>query len=149
MTKVAPPAFAAGNDASQWLLFVEATTTTTLGQVKTFNWVQDVVTDEQMRVSDSQTYYTDKGIKVSGALELWASASLAEETSVGGITLAVDDTPVTFIAVYHTAEAASGTAVKTYTFTNFRITQVTAGPREGQSSTYSAYTWRSTLLTVT
>ena len=63
------------------------------GQVKTFNWTQDVVTDEQMRVSDSQTHYTDKGIKVSGALELWASASLAEETSVGGITLAVDDTP--------------------------------------------------------
>ena len=50
MTKVAVGAFSGGNDASQWLLFVGATTTTPLAQVKTFNWVQDVVTDEQMRV---------------------------------------------------------------------------------------------------
>lgn len=147
MAKVAPPAFVAGNDASQWLLFVGATSTTPLGQVKTFSWTQDVVTDEQMRVSDSQTYYTDKGIKVSGNLELWQDAASAEIQAVGGYSLAVDDTPKTLIAVYHDAEATSGSAVDTYTFTNFRITQVVAGPREGQSATFWAYTWRSTLLT--
>ena len=36
MTKVAVGAFSGGNDASQWLLFVGATTTTPLAQVKTF-----------------------------------------------------------------------------------------------------------------
>ena len=149
MTKVAVGAFSGGNDASQWLLFVGATTTTPLAQVKTFSWTQDVVTDEQMRVSASATEYTDKGIKVSGVLELWHSSTLAEQSSVGGLSLAADDTPITFIAVYHTAEATSGTVVKTYTFTNFRITQNAGGPREGGSSGYAAYTWRSTLLTVT
>lgn len=149
MTKVAPPAFEAGNDASQWLIFVGATTTTPLGQVKTFSWVQDVVTDEVMRVSDSQTYYTDKGIKTSGALELWQDADNAEPIAVGGQVLAVDDTAKTLIAVFHDAEATSGSAVKTFTFTNFRITQVTAGPREGQSAGYWAYAWRSTLLAAT
>jgi len=146
MTKVAPPAFAAGHDASQWLIFVGATTTTPLGQVKTFNWVQDVVTDEVMRVSDSQTYYTDKGIKVSGSLELWQGATSAEVTAVGGKILTVADTPKTLIAVFHDAEATSGSVVDTYTFTDFRITQTTAGPREGQSATYWAFTWRATLL---
>ena len=149
MTKVAVGAFSGGNDASQWLLFLGATTTTPLAQVKTFNWVQDLVTDEQMRVSASATEYTDKGIKVSGALELWHSATQAEQSSVGGEVLAVDDTPKTLIGVYHTAEAISGTVVKTYTFTGFRITQITDGPREGQSAGYSAYTWRATMLTVT
>ena len=146
MAKVAPPAFAAGNEASQWLLFVGATTTTPLGQVKTFEWTQSVTTDDQMRVSDSQTYYTDKGVTVNGNLELWQGATNAEMTSVGGETLTVDDTPKTLIAVFHDAEATSGSAVKTYTFTNFRITQITAGPREGQSAGFWAYTWRSTLL---
>lgn len=147
MTKVAVGAFSGGNDASQWLLFIGATTTTPLAQVKTFSWTQDIVTDEQMRVSSSQTEYTDKGVKVSGALELWHSQTQAEQSSVGGETLTVDDTPKTFIAVYHTAEATSGTAVKTYTFTSWRITQIADGPREGQSSGYSAYTWRATLMT--
>ena len=147
MAKVAPPAFEAGNDASQWLLFVGATTTTPLGQVKTFNWVQSVVTDEQMRVSDSATYYTDKGVTVTGSLELWQDADSAEMIAVGGYVLAVDDTPKTLIAVFHDAEATSGSAVDTYTFTNFRITEITAGPREGQSATYSAYTWRGTSMT--
>lgn len=149
MTKVAPPAFEAGNDASQWLIFVGATTTTPLGQVKTFSWTQDVVTDEQMRVSDSQTYYTDKGIKVSGNLELWQDADSTEIAAVGGQVLAAGDTPKTLICVYHDAEATSGAAVDTYTFTNFRITQTTYGPREGQSASYSSHTWRSTLLAVT
>ncbi|MCB0257200.1 MAG: hypothetical protein KDI55_26060 [Anaerolineae bacterium] len=148
MGKVAPPAFEAGNDASQWLLFVDSTTTTPLGQVKTFNWVQDIVTDEQMRVSDSQTNYTDKGVTVTGALEMWQDNDSAEIIAVGGQVLTVDDTPVTLIAVYHDAEATSGSAVDTYTFSNFRITQITAGPREGQSATYWGYTWRSTLLEV-
>ena len=39
--------------------------------------------------------------------------------------------------------------VKTYTFTNFRITQNAGGPREGQAVPVTPYTWRSTLLTVT
>ena len=146
MTKVAPPAFVPGNDASQWLIFVGATTTTPLGQVKTFNWVQDVTNTETVRVSDSQTYYTDQAVKVTGALELWQDSTMAEIIAVGGHVLAVDDTAKTLIAVYHDAEATSGAAVKTYTFSNFRITQVTAGPREGQSATYWAYSWRSTLL---
>lgn len=146
MTKVAPPAFEAGHDASQWLIFVGATTTTPLGQVKTFNWVQDVTNTETVRVSDSQTYYTDQAVKVTGALELWQDSDMAEIIAVGGHVLAVDDTAKTLIAVYHDAEATSGSAVKTYTFSNFRITQVTAGPREGQSATYWAYSWRSTLL---
>lgn len=149
MAKVAPPAFEAGNDASQWLLFIGATTTTPLGQVKTFDWTQAVVTDEQMRVSDSATYYTDKGVTVTGNLELWQDADNAEPIAVGGQVLAVDDTAKTLIAVFHDAEATSGSAVKTYTFTNFRITQVTAGPREGQSAGYWAYTYRSTLLAAT
>ena len=146
MAKVAPPAFAAGNEASQWLLFVGATTTTPLGQVKTFDWTQSVTTDDQMRVSDSQTYYTDKGITVTGNLELWQDNDSAEMVSVGGQVLAVDDTPKTLIAVLHDAEATSGSAFDTYTFTNFRINQITAGPREGQSAGFWAYTWRSTLL---
>lgn len=148
MTKVAPPAFVAGHDASQWLLFVGATTTTPLGQVKTFDWTQELTTTEQMRVSDSQTYYTDQGVKVSGTLELWQGATSAEQVAVGGKTLAVDDTPKTLIAVFHDAEATSGSAVDTYTFSNFRITSINAGPREGQSASYSAYNWRATLLGV-
>jgi len=144
---VAPPAFEAGNDASQWLLFVGATTTTPLGQVKTFNWSQEIQTDETVRVSDSQTYYTDKGVKVSGALELWQDSDNAEMIAVGGQVLTADDTAKTLIAVYHDAEATSGSVVKSYTFANFRITSVEAGPREGQSAGYWAYNWRSTLLT--
>lgn len=148
MTKVAPPAFASGHDASQWLIFVGSTTTTPLGQVKTFDWTQELTTTEQMRVSDSQTYYTDQGVKVSGALELWQGATSAEQLAVGGKTLAVDDAAITLIAVFHTAEATSGTVVDTYTFTNFKITSINAGPREGQSASYSAYNWRATLLAV-
>ena len=34
--------------------------------------------------------------------------------------------------------------VKTYTFTGFRITQITDGHAKGQSAGYSAYTWRAT-----
>ena len=71
MTKVAVGAFSGGNDASQWLLFVGASTTTPLAQVKTFNWTQDVVTDEQMRVSSSPTEYTDKGHQGVRRAELW------------------------------------------------------------------------------
>ena len=41
------------------------------------------MTDEQMRVV-RPTEYTGQGIKVSGALELWHSSTLAE-SSVGGI----------------------------------------------------------------
>ena len=44
------------------------------------------MTDEQMRVSSSATEYTDKGIKVSGVLELWHSSTLAEQSSVGGLS---------------------------------------------------------------
>lgn len=146
MPKVAPPAFASGNDASQWLIFVGATTTTPLGQVKTFDWTQELVTTEQMRVSDSKTYYTDQGVKVIGTMELWQGATSAEQVSVGGKILTVDDATKTLIAVFHDAEATSGSAVDTYTFTGFKITSVNAGPREGQSATYSSYNWRATLL---
>lgn len=149
MTKVAPPAFAPGNDASQWLIFVGATTTTPLGQVKTFDWTQTVTASEQLRVSDSRVYYTDNAVPVTGALELWQGATSAEQLAVGGKVLAVDDTPKVLIAVYHSAEATSGSAVDTYTFTDFRITSINAGPREGGSSSYSAYAWRATLLAVT
>ena len=149
MSKVAPPAFVTGHDASQWLIFVGATTTTPLGQVKTFSWTQELATDEQMRVSDSQTYYTDKGVRVTGPLELWQDASNAEMISVGGQTLTVDDTAKTLIAVFHDLESTAGTAAKTYTFTSFRITSVEAGPREGQSVGYWAYNWRASLLAVT
>lgn len=149
MPKVLPPAFSAGNDAGQWLIFVGGTTTTPLGQVKTFSWSQEIDADEQTRISDSKAYYTDKSVKVTGPLELWASTTVAEETSVGGVVLTTEDTPKTLIAVYHSAEATSGAVVKTYTFTEFRITKIDAGPREGQSSTYSAYTWRATLMTPT
>ena len=146
MTKVAPPAFEAGHDASQWLIFVGSTTTTPLGQVKTFNWVQDVTEQDTVRVSDSQTYYTATGVKVTGPLELWQDSDNAEMISVGGQVLTADDAEKTIIAVFHSAEATSGTAVKTYTFTGFKIIQITAGPREGQSQGYWAYNWRATLL---
>jgi len=146
MTKVAPPAFEAGNDASQWLIFVGATTTTPLGQVKTFNWVQDLTEEETKRVSDSKTYYSGTGIKVTGPLELWQDSDMAEMIAVGGHVMAVDDAEKTLIAVYHDAEATSGSAVKTYTFTGFKITQITGGPREGQSQGYWSYNWRATLL---
>lgn len=148
MTKVAPPAFASGNDASQWLIFVGATTTTPLGQVKTFSFTQEKVRDEQMRVSDSKTYYTNKGVKYSGTLELWQGATSAEVLSVGGKALTVDDAGVTLIAVLHTAEATSGTAVDTFTFTNFQVVTSDAGPREGQSSGYWACSWTADSLTV-
>lgn len=146
MTKVAPPAFVSGHDASQWLLFVGATTTTPLGQVKTFNWSQALTTIDQVRVSDSQTYYTDTGVTVTGSLELWQDASNAEMAAVGGEVLTVEDTAKTLIAQFHTLESTAGTLVKTYTFSNFRITSIEAGPREGQSNTYWAYNWRATLL---
>lgn len=149
MAKVAPPAFQPGNDASQWLIFVGATTTTPLGQIKTFNWVQDLTEEETKRVSDSATYYTSTGVKVSGALELIQGTANTEQTAVGGEVLTPDDAEKTLIAVFHTAEATSGTAVKTYTFTGFKITQITAGPREGQSQSYWAYNWRATLLAAT
>lgn len=149
MAKVAPPAFAPGNDASQWLLFVGATTTTPLGQVKTFDWTQAITSSDQVRVGDSRMYYTDNGVTVTGNLELWQGATSAEQTAVGGKVLTVDDTPKVLIAVYHSAEATSGSAVDTYTFTDFRITSIGAGPREGQSSSYSAFAWRATLLAAT
>ena len=146
MAKVLPPAFAPGNDASQWLIFVGSTTTTPLGQTKTFEWTQELNTTEQMRVSDSATHYTDQGVKVTGSLELWQGATSAEQTAVGGKILTVDDASKTVIAVYHDAEATSGSVVDTYTFTGFKITSINAGPREGQSATYSSYNWRATLL---
>ena len=146
MPKVVPPAFVSGNDASQWLIFLGATTTTPLGQIKTFDWTQELATTEQMRVSDSQTYYTDQGVKVSGTLELWQDAASAELIAVGGKILTVDDAAKTLIAVYHTLESTAGAVVDTYTFTGFKITSINAGPREGQSATYSSYNWRATLL---
>lgn len=149
MTKVAPPAFEAGHDASQWLIFVGATTTTPLGQVKTFNWVQDLTEAEAVRVSDSKTYYSGTGVKVTGPLELWQDDDMAEPIAVGGHVLTADDAEKTLIAVFHSAEATSGSAVKTYTFTGFKINQITAGPREGQSNGYWAYTWRATLVAAT
>lgn len=148
MPKVAPPAFEGDSDASQWLLFVGSTTTTPLGQVKSFNWVQDLTEEETKRVSDSKTYYSGAGIKVTGPLELWQDSDNAEMIAVGGQVLTVDDAEKTLIAVFHNAEATSGSAVKTYTFTGFKITQITAGPREGQSQTYWAYNWRATLMAV-
>lgn len=149
MAKVAPPAFESGNDASQWLIFVGSTTTTPLGQVKTFSWVQDVTEDDAIRVSDSQTYYTAKAVKVTGPLELWQDNDNAEMISVGGQVLTADDATKTLIAVFHDAEATSGSAVKTYTFTGWKIIHVEAGPREGQSGGYWAYNWRATLLAAT
>ena len=149
MPKVAPPAFVSGHDASQWLLFVGATTTNPLGQVKTFSWTQALVTSDQIRVSDSATYFTDTGVTVTGPLELWQDAANTEQTAVGGQTLTVDDAAKTLIAQFHTLESTAGTLVKTYTFTNFRITSIEAGPREGQSNTYWAYNWRATLLAAT
>lgn len=149
MTKVAPPAFVSGHDASQWLIFVGGTTTTPLGQVKTFSWTQALTTAEQIRVSDSQTYYTDQGVTVTGALELWQDAADTEMIAVGGQVLTVDDTTKTLIAVFHDLEGTAGTAAKTFTFTAFRITQVDAGPREGQSAGYWAYNWRATLMAAT
>ena len=149
MTKVAPPAFDVGNDASQWLIFVGSTTTTPLGQVKTFEWTQEVTADETVRVSDSATYYTDKAVTVTGPLELCPDNDNAETISVGGQLLTAGDATYTLMAVFYAAEATSGTAVKTYTFTGFRISSITAGPREGQSASYWAYDWRATLLAAT
>ena len=54
MTKVAGERSPAVTMQANGCCLLGATTTTPLAQVKTFNWVQDVVTDEQMRVSDSR-----------------------------------------------------------------------------------------------
>lgn len=147
MTKVLPPTFDVGNDASQWLIFVGATTTTPLGQVKLFNWTDTISSNETVRVSDSATYYTAVARAVNGPLELWQDNDNAEMAAVGGVTLSVDDTPKTLIAQFHSGEATPSTLVKTYTFANFRITSIEAGPREGQSETYWAYEWRADSVT--
>ena len=76
--------------------------------------------------------------------ELWHSSTLAEQSSVGGLSLAADDTPITFIAVYHHRggdQRNGGKDIHVYQLP-LRRTVVRGGPSSG----YAAYTWRSTLL---
>ena len=139
MTKTLAPAFDYGNDASQWLVFIGATTASALGQIRSLVWNVAKTMENTVRVSDSATYHTATGIDVTGTLEIWQDSDDAEVTTFFDVANDVDATLLTVIAVFHDKESTDGSAVTTYTFTNFDVSSAEGGPREGTSQGYWSF----------
>lgn len=134
------PTFDKGNDASQWVVWIGATTSTPLGQVRSFNWTAAKDMEEARRVSDTKKYRTAVGVDVDGTLELFQDNDNVEiELMTGAAGLTVETAPITLIAVFYDNTTTTGAAVATYTFTNWEVVSEEGGPRDAGSQTYWSY----------
>ena len=139
MTRAALPAFDNGNDASQWIVYVDNTTSSPLGQVRNMVWTVAKEKNEKKRVGDSKTYRTATGINVSGTLELWQDVDDVEVGTFFDQANSVDAATKTVYAMFYNGEATSSTLVQTYTFTGFDVSSAEGGPRESGSDTYWSF----------
>ena len=141
MARAALPAYDSGNDASQWIVYVDNTTSSPLGQVRSLVWSVAKEQNEQRRVGESKKYRTSVGIDVTGTLELWQDADDAEPGAFFDMANSVDATKKTVYAMLYNGEATSSTLVKTFTFTNFDVASAEGGPRESGSDTYWSFSF--------
>jgi hypothetical protein len=139
MTRAALPAFDNGNDATQWIVYVDNTTSSPLGQVRNLVWTVAKEKSEKKRVGDGNTYRTATGINVSGTLELWQDVDNVEIATFFDQANSVDAAAKTVYALFYNGEATSSTLVKTYTFTGFDVSSAEGGPREAGSDTYWSF----------
>ena len=147
MSRAALPAYSAGNDASQWILYVDNTTSSPLGQVRSFSFGVAKEQNEQRRVGDSKKYRTPVGLDVTGTLEIWQDASDTEPGTFFDMANNVDAAGKTVYAQLYSGEATSSTLVKTYTFANFNVNNADGGPRESGSDTYWAFSFTADSVT--
>jgi len=145
MARPSVPTFDPAESAELWILFTGATTTTPLGQVRSFRWTQDVTEAETQRVSDSATYYDDTATKVTWDLELYEDADLVEVEIFRANAVAAGAT-MTLIAQKYNAEATSATLTATYTFAAAKTTHAEGGPEAGATNMWS-FSGRATSVT--
>lgn len=139
MTRAALPAYDSGNDASQWILYVDNTTSSPLGQVRSFTFTVAKEKNEQRRVGDSKKYRTPVGLDVTGTLELWQDDDDAEVGVFFDQANDLDAAGKTVYAQFYNGEATTSTLVQTYTFTNFDASSAEGGPRESGSDSYWSF----------
>ena len=139
MARAAQPTFDNGNDASQWILYVDNTTSSPLGQVRSFTFSVAKEKNEKRRVGDSKKYRTAVGVDVTGTLELWQDTDDAEIGTFFDQANSVDAAGKTLYAMFYNGEATTSTLVQTYTFTNFDASSAEGGPRESGSDTYWSF----------
>lgn len=140
MARAALGTFASGKDASLWLVFNGTTTSSPLGQVKSFSWTVAKTTEDQRRVGDSKLYRKPTGLEVSMSLHLWHDNKTNSElkafrTRGNAMTAGT----ASLIAQEYSGEGTDSTLVATYTFANFDVTNYTDGPREGGSMSYTEF----------
>jgi hypothetical protein len=139
MTRAALPTFENGNDATQWIVYVDNTTSSPLGQVRSLVWTVAKEKNEKKRVGDSSTYRTATGLNVTGTLELWQDTDDVEIGTFFDQANSVDAAAKTVYAQFYNGEATSSTLVQTYTFTGFDVSSAEGGPREYGSDTYWSF----------
>lgn len=139
MTRAALPTYDAGNDASQWILYVDNTTSSPLGQVRSFTFTVAKEKNEQRRVGDSKKYRTPVGLDVTGTLELWQDDDDAEPGAFFDQANSLDAAGKTVYAQLYNGETTASTLVKTFTFTNFDASSAEGGPRESGSDSYWSF----------
>jgi len=147
MTRVAMVAFESGNDASQWLVHVDNTTSSPLGQVRSLVWTVNKEKNEQRRVGDSAKYRTAVGLDVTGTLELWQDGDDGEVGVFFDAANAMDATAKTVYAMLYDGEATTSTLKQTYTFAGFDVSSAEGGPREAGSDTYWSFPFTATSVT--
>jgi hypothetical protein len=137
MAKAAPPAFEPENSAEQWMIFKDASTTTALGQIRSFRWTDSLSSNDVVRVSDSKTYRTYTARSVTITMEMFSDNDLSEVVSIQSTGLGVNDATYGIIAQMYDSEATSATLKKTFTFTPCRTVNVEAGPVAGENDSWT------------
>lgn len=135
MPKLLPPAFEYKTDASQWLIFVSPSTTSALGQVKSFTWDTSKEQSSTRRVSDSKKYFSTQGVDVSGNLTIVQDTDNAEVSLFYAQASDAEAAQMIIVALLYDGEATSSTLIKTYTFLGFDVVKSSGGPGEGGSET--------------
>lgn len=144
MTRAALPTFENSVDASQWVVYVDSTTSSPLGQVRSLTWTVAKEKTEKRRVGDSKKYRTPVGLDVTGTLELWQDDDNTEVSIFYNQASSVDAAAKTLIAQLYSGEATTSTLVKTYTLTGFDVDSAEGGPRENGSDTYWSFPFTAT-----
>lgn len=137
MARPATTAFERGNTAEQWMIFKDSTTTSCLGQIRSFRWTDSLTSSDTQRVSDSKIYRTYTARDVQATLEMFSDDDLAEVTSIQGTGLTVNDATYTLIAQFYDGETTAAALKKTFTFTPCRTATVEGGPQAGQDDMWT------------
>lgn len=149
MPRAAMVSFESGNDASQWMIYVDNTTSSPLGQVRSLVWTVNKEKNEQRRVGDSTKYRTAVGLDVTGTLELWQDNDDGEVGVFFDLANAIDATAKTVYAQFYNGEATTSTIVQTYTFTGFDVSSAEGGPRESGSDSYWSFAFTANTVAAT